>query len=81
MNDKPNTIDIIVGGKRFGMRTWRSVPRVGDFILVSGGEKTVQVKKVVWSDVGEDAAIYDCWIQLVCKEVEHMAAKKGDEQK
>ena len=77
MNINPHTIDLIVDGKRFGMRTWANVPRKGDLILVSDGTETVQVTAVVWADSGAARDIYDSWVQLVCKRVRHAAKKSG----
>jgi hypothetical protein len=69
---KPATIDLIVDGHRFGTRTWRSIPRVGDLILVAENTRTVRVKSVIWSETGLDAHYYDCWIQLICSSVKHV---------
>lgn len=76
MSDKPHTIDLIVDGKLIGSRTWRNVPRVGDLILIYDNNSTCEVKSVIWSEPGRDAIIYDAWIQLICKTVEHVVAKQ-----
>lgn len=73
---KAVTIDLIVDGKRLGMRQWHHVPRVGDMILIMpDNSKTVSVDAVIWSEAGDDRDIYDCWVQLICTEIEHVVGK------
>lgn len=64
------TIDIIRDGKRFGIRTWRNVPRVGDTIMLENNQGFVEVERVIWANDRD----YDCWAQLLCKTVNNIKA-------
>lgn len=70
--EKP-LIDIIVDGELFAMRnSWDAVPRVGDTVILKGGEVWVEVTRVIFSD--DSAAAYAGldrqWVQLLCKTIQ-----------
>ena len=65
MSDKPVTIDIIVDGKPYGLKSWHHVPRKGDRIILAN-KKVAKVGQVYWADAGRESIAYDCWVQLVC---------------
>lgn len=61
-------IDFIVDGQKFAMRnSWDTIPRVGDTVILKGGEVWVEVTRVIWSDYS--AAIERQWVQLLCKTI------------
>jgi hypothetical protein len=65
-------IDFIVDGKQFAMRNnWDVVPRVGDTVILKGGEVWVEVTRAIWSDDSQaEAALLDRqWVQLICKTI------------
>jgi len=65
-------IDFVVDGKQFAMRnTWDIVPRVGDTVILKGGEVWVEVTRVIWGDdsQAEAARLDRQWVQLLCKTI------------
>jgi len=64
------TIDIYRDGKRFGIRQWRNIPRVGDTIMLENDNGFVEVERVIWASDRD----YDCWVQLLCKTVKNIKA-------
>ena len=65
-------IYFVVDGKKFAMRnSWDVVPRVGDTVILKGGEVWVEVTRVIWSDdtAAASAALERQWVQLLCKSI------------
>lgn len=67
-------VDIILDGERYAARNWTIIPRVGEIVILKGGEVWAEVTQVVW---GDDSAAGQFsnrqWIQLICKTIERPA--------
>jgi len=68
-------VDIILDGKKFAMRNWAVIPRVGDHILLRNGEISALVESVVWGDDSQVRHVERQWIQLLCKTVESICER------
>lgn len=65
-----NVIDVIEGGAVVAHRYWRSVPRVGDQLILMN-KRVLRVRTVVWGEVNPlERTAYDAWVQLICDYVE-----------
>lgn len=63
-------VDIILDGKKFAMRNWGIIPRVGDTVILKDGEIFAEVSRVVWGDDSACRHKERQWVQLVCKTIE-----------
>lgn len=70
-----SSIDIVLDGKLFAARTWESIPRIGEVLILKQGTVWAQVTQVVWGDSTRSA--YSVlhpndtqWIQLLCKTID-----------
>jgi len=69
-----NIIDFIVDDVQFASRTWDTVPRVGDTVILQDGKTWVEVEKVIWADDSSaPRSMKRQWAQLLCKKIDPLA--------
>ena len=60
-------VDFILDGELYAQRRWKTIPRVGETILLKNGEIFAEVRHVVWGD--ETPELKRQWIQILCKTI------------
>ena len=66
-------LDFLLDGKKYAMRTWDQIPRVGDTVIFKDGEVWAEVTRVIWAEdsAARSAGIQDRqWAQIICKSVQ-----------
>ena len=71
-------LHFIVDGKLSATHLWDCIPRVGDTVILNGGDLWIEVTKVIWSDdsavatFGIHIRVDRQWVQIICKKTDDL---------